>query len=131
VTPMIRGFGFALTVAALFGLLFVAAWNWDPFHRRRSAELRSAKSADLATSATLTAQGAGDATRRLEDAVRLRDAARAATAILQAKAQQSEDAHAIIAPDRARRLLDHDRELCELAPDLRGCGASGSDAAGG
>jgi len=117
-----------LLAAAIVGLVLLAAWNWDPFHRRQRAERRAAQSAEAATAASLAAEGAQGTNKRLDVAVGRRDAARAATARLELSAHRSEDADAKLAPDRARRLLEHDRELCRISPSLSGCAAADRDA---
>jgi len=123
-----RTFAISAGVIAVLILAFVTAWNWDPFHRRRNAELRAAERADQAAAAMLIAKGAQDAARQVDAAVQRRDSASAAAKKLERSAYQSEDANAVLAPDRARRLLEHDRELCRVAPTLIGCGAADRDA---
>ena len=114
---------YVLAALAMLIGVFALLWNWDPLHRRRHAEERAAASADLAASAALETQGARASLARTEAAVRQRDAAQRATASVQVLAQQSKDAHAPLSPERARRLRDHDRELCLIDGTLSGCSA--------
>ena len=73
--------------------------------------------------AHLETQGAQDSTRRVDAAVRRRDAAKAIVADLTPKALKSEDAYAPLDPERAARLRDADDGLCLAAPELAGCSA--------
>lgn len=52
------------------------------------------------------------------DAHRIRNQARIVTVRAQTRAEEAPDAHDPIDPDRADRLRDADRRLCELSPDL-------------
>lgn len=57
------------------------------------------------------AESVADAHRRLNQA-------RVVTVRAQTRAEEAPDAHDPIDPDRADRLRDADRRLCELSPDL-------------
>jgi hypothetical protein len=73
-----------------------------------------------AMAAGLETLGARQTARRVEVVVRQRDAAAAVVSDIAAKALLAEDAHAPLDPDRAARLRDADRRLCDQAA-LAGC----------
>ena len=85
-------------------------------HERPKTEAAQAQAAV----AGLETEGARQTAARVEVVVRQREAAAETVTQLAAKALTSEDAHAPLDPDRAARLRDADRRLCDAAA-LAGC----------
>ena len=96
--------------------------RWDPFdlQARKLEVARSRAVSAEADARTRRAERDGDRiVSRETEAVRqieLEVGRATATAIQQAR--EADDADTILAPDRVRRLDDHDRELCRHAPAL-------------
>ncbi|MEH6699872.1 MAG: hypothetical protein V7672_14340 [Brevundimonas sp.] len=118
-----------LALAAAHGL----GLRWDPFdlQGRRLEAARSRVALAEADAHARRAERDGDHTVSREAAV-VRDTELevgrvTATAIQQAR--EADDADTPLAPDRVRRLDDHDRELCRHAPALC-AGAGTADPAG-
>jgi hypothetical protein len=116
-----------LILAAVGAVLAAAAglyWKGrhdDAVREQPKAEAALAKAAV----AGLEVQGAQASARRVEVAVRQRDAAGAVVAQLTPQALKSEDANAPLDPSRAARLRDADLQLCLTDPGLGGCPAGG------
>lgn len=114
-----------IAIAAVLTVLATAALLY--WHGRHDEAARDkpkiAAAAAQAAVAGLETRGARDTADRVDAAGRQREAARAAIAQLTPKALSSEDAHAPLAPGRAQRLRDADRQLCLADPDLAGCSA--------
>jgi hypothetical protein len=114
-----------LAITAVLVLLAAAVatyWkgrNDDAAKARPKIEAAQAKVAV----AGLEIHGARQSAQRVEVVVRQREAAAATVAQVTAKALKSEDADAPLAPDRAARLRDADRQLCLASPELAGCAA--------
>jgi len=123
--------------AAVLGAALIAlqglGFRWDPLdlseHRRRSAEARAAAAAADAAGRRLEVEGAAHQTRRIEAAHQQAVAVAGTTGQATLEARNSHDAEIPLDPDRAARLVSHDRELCRLAPDV--CSAPAPDPAGG
>lgn len=123
------------TVAAGAVVLGGLGFRWDPFQldRRRAdrAEQAAAVAAAEAAARSAEAEGQAGQVARLDAAVRTTVALERATARSLETARTADDASVPLPPDRARRLRDHDRELCRLAPDLLGCPAAPDPAGDG
>lgn len=96
--------------------------RWDPFDlqgRRLDAARVRADQAETESRATAAAR---DGERQINEALarthQTEAALARATATALQQARQADDADNSLAPDRVRRLHDHDRRLCEHAPDL-------------
>lgn len=111
-----------VTVAAL-----VAGLYWKGRHDGVAREHPKTEAAlAQAKVAGLEAQGAKASAQRVDVVVHQRDLANATVAQLTPKALKSEDANAPLDPDRAARLRDADRQLCDTDSALAGCPAGGN-----
>jgi len=128
--------GLAIGVVAV-GLALAAAHGlglrWDPFdlQGRRLEAARSQAALAEADARVLRAERDGDRiVSRETEAIRQFEieVGRITAAAIQ-QAREAEDAETPLAPDRVRRLDDHDRELCRHAPALC-AGAGTTDPAG-
>ncbi|MBU2167150.1 MAG: hypothetical protein KKF88_04865 [Alphaproteobacteria bacterium] len=128
--------GLAIGVVAV-GLALAAAHGlglrWDPFdlQGRRLEVARSQAALAEADARLRRAERDGDRiVSRETEAIREFEieVGRATAAAIQ-QAREAEDADVPLAPDRVRRLDDHDRELCRHAPALC-AGAGAPDPAG-
>jgi hypothetical protein len=126
-TPVLVGLAaMVAALAAAHGL----GLRWDPFDlqgRRLEAARANAALAE-ADVATRRAERDGDRSVGREVAA-ARDSrmevGRVTAAAIQ-QANEADDADTLLAPDRVRRLDDHDRELCRHAPSVcAGAGTSG------
>lgn len=125
--PLVK-YGLMALVAVIAIALVANWWNdlwswlpWSAESRAARAEAAAETSAGQASTAALQTEGAQETIQRVEVVVTQRRAADAATAALTTQARSSDDADQPLAPDRARRLRDHDGELCRLRPSLAGC----------
>lgn len=126
-------------IAAIGGialvLFLVAGLRWDPFdlaaRRARAAEARADTATASAEARALEAEGERAMGPRIRAADAVAARADAATQILIHQARSADDAPTSLSPDRADRLLAHDRELCRIAAHLDGCAAAAATAAGG
>lgn len=102
--------------------------RWDPFgfDRRRleAAQSRAIHAERDAAARQAEVAGERDQARRLEHTLKPVRDVEALTSTAIHKARTADEAQIPLAPDRADRLRDHDRELCRLAPDLAGCAAT-------
>ncbi|QYF87521.1 hypothetical protein [Brevundimonas sp. PAMC22021] len=118
--------GGILVVAVLAGGL---GFRWDPLglDRRRldTAQAQAAAGRAAETARRLEQQGEATQQRRLDIFNDTTTQAARATATAVTQARSADDAHTPLDPDRLRRLREHDRELCRLAPDVDGCAAPG------
>ena len=118
--------GGVLVVALLAGGL---GFRWDPLglDRRRldAAQAQAAEGRAAETARRLEQQGEASQRRRLDIFNDITAEAARATATAVTQARSAEDADTPLDPDRLRRLREHDRELCRLAPDINGCAAPG------
>lgn len=118
--------GGALIVGVLAGGL---GFRWDPLGlgRRRldTAQAQAAAGRAAETARRLQQQGEATHQRRLDIFNDTTTQAARATATAVTQARSAHDADSPLDPDRLRRLREHDRELCRLAPDLDGCAAPG------
>lgn len=112
-------------LAALGGSLGV---RWDPLglqpRRLAAAQARAGRAEADARARTLERDGEREQRRRLDHHHQRQAAVELATAAAKTQAGQAHDAFEPLDPHRARRLGDHDRELCRLAPHLSGCPAA-------
>ncbi len=83
-----------------------------------------------AVTSRLEADGARQTTARVDLVVRQSEAANQSLTKLSADLQKSENANEPLDAQRSARLRDHDRELCQLAGDLAGCGGAKAGDAG-
>lgn len=118
--------GGVLVVALLAGGL---GFRWDPLEldRRRldAARVQAAAGDAAAAARRLEQQGQAVQQGRLETFNNTTTQAARATAAAVTQARSAEDADTPLDPDRLRRLREHDRELCRLAPGINGCAAPG------
>lgn len=123
--------GWLIAVVALLLAIGLLAWGWNnlwswlPWSgeaRLDRAEGRVDRAASDASARGLEAQGNAEQVRRTEAYGDIRVRVEAATAESITKARSAPDATDPLAADRAARLRDHDRRLCNIAP--AGCPAS-------
>jgi hypothetical protein len=128
--------GLAIGVVAV-GLALAAAHGlglrWDPFDlqgRRLEAALSRTAVAEADARARRAERDGDRIVSRETEAIRQFniEVGRATAAAIQ-QAREAEDAETPLAPDRVRRLDDHDRELCRHAPALC-AGGGATDPAG-
>ncbi|WP_296815464.1 hypothetical protein [Brevundimonas sp.] len=114
-----------LVVAAVAGLMLVAAWDglwsrlpWSAERRldRAEAELADARSSLRARQ--IEAEARARQATAVDDAHHTLTQARAATARAIAQSEGAPDADQPLDPDRLARLRAHDRRLCDLSPAL-------------
>jgi hypothetical protein len=123
--------GWLATVAAVALLVLVvgrgAGLRWDPLQlqaRRLETAQRRADRAEVERAArALEAEARGRQLDHLDAFHRHTQAVARATAAAETRARTADDAETPLDPARARRLHDHDRELCRLAPAVGGCAA--------
>lgn len=127
----VGGAALAAVAVVLGGLGFRS----DPFDlaRRRADRAEQVAAAATAEAAARSAEAAAQAAQvaRLDAAVRSTVALERTTAHSIQIARTADDASTPLAPDRADRLRDHDRELCRIYPDLLGCPAASDPAEAG
>jgi hypothetical protein len=121
--------GLALVgLVVLIALGSAAGLKWDPLglqpRRLAAAQARAERAESDALARRLERDGEIAQRARLDIHHQQRVQVDAATVAARLKAEQAHDAHQTLDPQRARRLGDHDRELCRLAPDLAGCPAA-------
>ncbi|WP_292114644.1 hypothetical protein [Brevundimonas sp.] len=115
----------AALVLALGAALLLAhglGFRWDPFDRaaRRlaAAEARATAAESDAAARRLEREAAVTQSRRLDIHHQQALALERATARAEAGARNAHDAEHPLDPDRIGRLSDHDRRLCDLAPEV-------------
>lgn len=93
--------------------------RWDPFdlaqRRITAAETRADIARADAAARALEVEGADAQAERLDRQTRQTLAADRITAVAASDARSAHDASTPLDPDRAARLRDHDRRLCDLA----------------
>lgn len=123
--------GWLITGIALLMAIALIAWGWNnlwawlPWSaeaRLDRAEARADRAQSDASARGLEAEGNADQVRRTEAYGDIRVRVEAATAQSITQARSAPDATDPLAADRAARLRDHDRRLCNLAP--AGCSAA-------
>lgn len=129
VTPSLVWAGLVVVgLVMLVALGSAAGLKWDPLglHPRRlaAAQARADRAEDDALARRLERDGGIAQRARLDLHHQQRAQVDASTIAARLNAEQAHDAHQALDPQRARRLGDHDRELCRLAPDLTGCTAA-------
>ena len=101
--------------------------RWDPLHlQARRLEAAQQRLDRAQTEASARSLEAAARARQLEDLDAFHRNAQAvtqATVAAETRARTADDADTPLDPDRARRLREHDRELCRLAPVFAGCAA--------
>ena len=101
--------------------------RWDPLHlqarRMEAAQQRLGQAESEATARSLEAAARGRQVESLDAFHRNAKAVTQTTVAAETRARTADDADTPLDPDRARRLRDHDRELCRLAPAVAGCAA--------
>lgn len=125
--------GWAISALAVVIVIAVIVWiaNWDPFGSKQRLETKAANAELQATTAGMEVEAAEVSAQRVEVVVRTRESAQQSVSNLSRDAQGATDANQPLPADRAQRLRDHDKFLCELRP-LQGCpAAAGADATGG
>ena len=128
-TPI--GWGLLAAGAAIVFLLagHGLGLRWDPFglsaRRLAAAEAREQAAAADVAARRLEVEGAEAAARRLAIHQHNRLELERATVLAEARARSAHDAETPLDPDRIARLVDHDRELCGLAPAV--CPAAAAD----
>lgn len=112
--------GIALLMAiALFAWGWNNLWAWLPWSaeaRLDRAEARADHAESNALARGLEAQGNAEQVRRTEAYGDIRVRVESATAESITQARSAPDATDPLAADRAARLRDHDRRLCDIAP---------------
>ncbi|MEN5168387.1 hypothetical protein ABE444_02335 [Brevundimonas pondensis] len=128
--------GWLMAVAMIMTLLAVAGHGvglrWDPLDLKQ-------RRLDRALSRASRAESEAEA-RRVEAQARVQQSARLdihhkqilaverATVAAVIQARNADDADELLGRTRADRLHAHDRELCELSPELEGCAAAADPA---
>ncbi|MDO8900144.1 MAG: hypothetical protein Q7V15_02190 [Phenylobacterium sp.] len=118
----------ALVTAVAAGALAASALSLYVAGRRDGGQHRQAEIAVLTRErdiARLEADGERASGQRLAAALSRGASGRAVVSTFIPQALNTEDGHEILAADRAARLHDADRRLCQAAPDLTGCAAAG------
>lgn len=118
----------ALVTAAAAGALAVSALSLYVAGRRDGGEVREAEVAALTRerdAARLEAEGERASGQRLAAAQARAVQGQAVVSAFIPQALKTEDGHETLAVERAARLHDADRRLCEAAPDLIGCATAG------
>jgi hypothetical protein len=107
-------------VAVLLAAALLLYWTG---RRDGAARERPKTEAALAVAerARLETEGARASAQRVDVVVRQKELATRIAADFTPKALTSEEAHAPLDPDRARRLRAADSELCFASPELGGC----------
>lgn len=120
-----------LALAGLIVLILLGGavgLRWDPLglgaRRLAHAQERAVRAENETAARRLETQGAREAARRLDLHHQQGLAIERATAAARSRAENAHDAHQSLDPDRARRLGEHDRELCSLSSHLVGCAAA-------
>jgi hypothetical protein len=108
----------AVLIVAALGIYWIGRRDGAAGERPKIAAAQA-----QAALANLETEGAAQTLTRVETAVRRRETAARGVADLTHEALKSEDANALLDPDRAGRLHDADRRLCDAAPELAGCAA--------
>lgn len=130
--------GWLVVGALALGLMLLigkgAGLSWDPLgleaRRHAETERRADRAEQDAAARAIEAEGRGRQTDRLRDFHQQSRAVDRATIAAEQKARSADDADTPLDDAVARRLDDHDRELCRLSPRLGGCAASADAAAG-
>lgn len=125
--------GVALAILAVLLLARGVGLRWDPFdlqgRRLEQARARAERAGAEHRAAAAERDGERQITEVLARTHQTEAALARVTATAIQQARQADDADQALAPDRVRRLHDHDRRLCEHAPNL--CAAAGpADPAG-
>lgn len=115
-------------LVVLIALGSASGLRWDPLglqpRRLAAAQSRADRAEHDLLARRLEKEGERAQRARMEAHHQLRAQVDAASVTARLHAGQARDAHQDLDPDRARRLGDHDRELCRLAPHLAGCPAA-------
>ena len=121
----------AVAVAAIVVIFVVAGalgFRWDPWNLTEKRAVKAEATAVVAKADAgarrVEVAGAAETQRHTEAALSRISAARAVAARHEAIARTAPDANLPLDSDRARRLHDLDRGLCDAAPDLDGCAAA-------
>jgi len=118
----------AVVTAAAAGALAVSALSLYLAGRRDGVELRQTEIAALTRErdvARLEAEGERASTSRVAAALARGASGQAVVSAFIPQALNTEDGHETLGAERAARLHDADRRLCQAAPDLRGCPEAG------
>lgn len=130
-TRALTPLGWLIAGIALLMAIALIAWGWNnlwawlPWSaeaRLDRAEVRADRAESDASARGLEAQGNAAQVRRTEAYGDIRVRVEAATAQSITQARSAPDATEPLAADRAARLRDHDRRLCDIAP--AGCPAT-------
>lgn len=116
-TPKIYG-------AAFIFALCLGLFLWGRSSGVGSVRPRLNAAVTQAEVARLETKGAQDVGRRSLAQAHLADQAAAVASDVATDLSHSETAHAPLDPDRRDRLRRADQRLCQLNPDLAGCGPS-------
>lgn len=132
-TPSGWGVAVALALVAVMALGKGLGLRWDPFglddRRLAAAEARAAAAGSDAAARRLEVEGAAAQARRIDIHHQQDVAVARATGQAVTHARNADDASNPLDPDRAARLREHDRRLCDLAPAV--CAAAPVESAGG
>jgi hypothetical protein len=120
----------ALVVAiALIAGIWNGLWSWLPWSAEAQldrAEVRADTAESDATARGLESQGNAAQVARTEAYGEMRIRVEGVTAESITRAQEAPDANDPLSGERAARLRDHDRRLCDIAPGS--CPAAAPDA---
>lgn len=120
----------AVVVAlALIAGFWNSLWSWLPWSaeaRLDRAEVRAGTAESDATARGLESQGNAAQVARTEAYGEMRIRVEGVTAESITRAQEAPDANDPLSDERADRLRDHDRRLCDIAPGT--CQAAAPDA---
>jgi hypothetical protein len=119
----------ALVTAVAAGALAATALSLYVAGRRDGGDVREAEIAVLTRerdAARMEAAGERASASRVAAAVARSAQGQAVVSAFIPQALNTEDGHETLAAERAARLRDADRRLCQAAPDLLGCAEAGA-----
>ena len=118
-----------IVAIALIAGIWNGLWSWLPWSaeaRLHRTEVRADTAESDATARGLESQGNAEQGARTEAYGEMRIRVEGVTAESITRAQEAPDANDPLSGERAARLRDHDRRLCDIAPGT--CEAAAPDA---
>lgn len=118
-----------IVAIALIAGIWNGLWSWLPWSAEAQldrAEVRAGTAESDATARGLESQGNAEQVARTEAYGEMRIRVEGVTAESITRAQEAPDANDSLSGERAARLRDHDRQLCDIAPGT--CEAAAPDA---
>ena len=118
-----------IVAIALIAGIWNGLWSWLPWSaeaRLHRTEVRADTAESDATARGLESQGNAEQVAQTEAYGEMRIRVEGVTAESITRAQEAPDANDPLSGERAARLRDHDRRLCDIAPGT--CEAAAPDA---